>query len=57
MTLKILVETGFLLALNPRDKHHKWALKTLGDVRKRTSILHISPIAPIELSNNEIQRI
>jgi len=48
--LRILVETGFLLALNPRDKHHEWALEILEKSRRRENILHISPIAPIELS-------
>ncbi|RLE61643.1 MAG: hypothetical protein DRN53_05325 [Thermoprotei archaeon] len=48
--LKILVETGFLLALNPRDKHHEWALKVLEESKRRINVLHISPIAPIELS-------
>jgi len=48
--LKILVETGFLLALNPRNKHHKWALNILEESRRRINILHISPVAPIELS-------
>jgi len=47
---KILVETGFLLALNPRDKHHGWALGILEEARKRKNILYISPVAPIELS-------
>ena len=48
--LRILVETGFLLALNPRDRHHKWALGVLEDSRKKMNILYISPIAPAELS-------
>lgn len=44
------METGFLLALNPRNKHHRWALRTLEETREKEIILNISPIAPIELS-------
>jgi len=50
MALKILLETGFLLALNPRDKNHKWALDILERGGVGDLILHISPIAYIELS-------
>ncbi|RLG74619.1 MAG: hypothetical protein DRO12_06615 [Thermoprotei archaeon] len=48
--LKILIETGFLLALNPRDKHHEWALNILKEVKDGRGTLYISPIAPIEPS-------
>lgn len=48
--MRILVETGFLLALNPRDKHHKWALSILERARSGEFTLYISPVAPIELS-------
>ena len=50
MTLKVLLETGFLLALNPRDKNHEWALEILEGARAGNLILYISPIAYIELS-------
>ncbi len=50
MALNILLETGFMLALNPRDEHHEWALKILKKSRGRANVLHISPVAPIELS-------
>ncbi len=29
MAIDIFLETGFLIALNPRDKNHDWALKIL----------------------------
>ena len=29
MVKGVLVETGFLIALNPRDKNHEWALQLL----------------------------
>jgi len=50
MRVEVLVETGFLLALNPRDRHHSWALRILREAEAGKMILHISPIAPVELS-------
>jgi len=50
MVLRILVETGFMLALNPRDRHHEWAMELLEKARKREILLYVSPAAPIELS-------
>lgn len=50
MPNEILVETGFLLALNPRDRHHDWALNILEEAKAKKIRLYISPIAPIELS-------
>ena len=50
MVLKALVETGFMLALNPRDRHHEWAMRVLDEARRGEIVLHISPAAPIELS-------
>jgi len=47
---KVLVETGFLFALNPKDKYHKWALNVLENARNKRIILYVSPVAPIELS-------
>ena len=48
--LEVLVETGFLLALNPRDTHHQWALSLLEESRRKAKILYISPAAPMELA-------
>ncbi len=48
--MKALVETGFLIALNPDDKHHKWALNILKQAKEGEILLYISPAAPIELS-------
>mgnify|MGYP000371376306 CR=1 FL=1 len=50
MVLRALVETGFILALNPRDRHHKWAIKVLEEVKRGEVELYISPVAPVELS-------
>ena len=47
---KCLVETGFLLALNPNDKNHGWALDLLRSAKRGICALYISPAAPIELS-------
>jgi len=49
IVLKVLVETRFMLALNPRDKHHEWIMKVLKEARRREILLHISPVAPVEL--------
>ncbi len=49
MAEKVLVETGFLLALNPQDKHHKWALQILEQARKGNIQLFLSEIAILEL--------
>ena len=48
MALKVLVETGFLIALNPRDKYHKWALDVLAKAKRKDLILNISPAALLE---------
>ena len=48
--LRVLVETGFLLALNPRDKNHDWAISVLDEARRGHIVLNISPAALIELS-------
>ncbi|MEM1516929.1 MAG: PIN domain-containing protein [Thermofilum sp.] len=45
-----LVETGFLLALNPRDKNRDWALSLLREAKSGRLKLYLSPAAPIELS-------
>jgi len=66
LVLKELVETGFLLALNPRDKNHEWAMEILRRAKERKTMIYISPAAPIELSlimksrglnNNDIKRV
>jgi len=48
--MRALIETGFMLALNPEDKHHEWAMKTLEEAKRGEITLYISPAAPIELS-------
>ncbi len=47
---RCLVETGFLLALNPKDKNHEWALELLRTAKRGICALYVSPAAPIELS-------
>ncbi len=47
---RCLVETGFLLALNPKDRNHEWALRLLRNAKHGVCMVHISPAAPIELS-------
>jgi len=48
--VRALVETGFLLALNPRDENHDWALGLLEESRRGLVELHISPASPVEVS-------
>ncbi len=50
MSLRVLVETDFLLALNPRDRNHRWALSILEEAKNNTIVLHISPAALVELT-------
>lgn len=50
MTRRALVETGFLLALNPRDRSHGWALGLLRAAGRGELELCISPAAPLEAS-------
>ena|GEM_PF-6403561 len=38
IVLKVLVETRFMLALNPRDEHHEWIMKVLKEARRREII-------------------
>ncbi|MEB3778962.1 MAG: PIN domain-containing protein [Desulfurococcales archaeon] len=45
-----LLETGFLLALNPNDKNHEWALEILTKARNNELGICISPAAPVEVS-------
>ncbi len=47
---RALVETGFLLALNPRDRNHEWALKLLEGGEGGAIELYVSPAAPVEVS-------
>jgi predicted nucleic acid-binding protein len=44
---KILVETGFLLALNPEDRNHEYAIKLL---HSKNLKLYLSPVSLIELN-------
>ncbi len=46
----MLVETGFLLALNPLDRNHEWAMRVLEEARNNNIVLHVSPAALIELA-------
>jgi predicted nucleic acid-binding protein len=50
MPVKALLETGFLLALNPRDRNHGWALSLLDRARRGEARIHISPAALVELA-------
>lgn len=50
MLVEALLETGFLLALNPRDRNHGWALSLLDKARRREVRIHISPAALVELA-------
>jgi len=47
---RYLLETGFLLALNPHDRNHQWALDILAQARRGKIEICISPAAPIEVS-------
>jgi len=66
LVLKKLVEIGFLLALDSRDKNHEWAMEVLRRAKERRIMIYVSPAAPIELSlimksrglnNNDIRRV
>jgi len=46
----LLLETGFLLALNPSDRNHSWALSVLSECRSRRAKCYLSPAAPVEVS-------
>ncbi len=48
--MRALVETGFLLALNPDDSHHKRAVDVLEKAKKGEIKLYISSPSLIELS-------
>ncbi len=50
MVKGVLVETGFLLALNPRNKHHDWALQLLKQAKEGNIRLFISSPAILELT-------
>ena len=50
MVKGVLVETGFLLALNPRNKHHDWALQLLKQAKRGDIRLFISSPAILELT-------
>ena len=48
--MKGLVETSFLISLNPDSKYHTWAIDILKKARGGSIDLYISPISPVELS-------
>ena len=50
MVVKALLETGFLLALNPRDRNHEWALRLLNAAGRDEVQIYVSPAAMIELA-------
>ena len=50
MARRCLLETGFLLALNPNDRNHRWALDILARARRGELEIGISPAAPVEVS-------
>ena len=50
MPMMVLLETSFLMALNPRDRNHGWALQVLEKAKQGDVIIHISPAALIELA-------
>ena len=50
MVKGVLVETGFLIALNPRDKNHEWALQLLKQAKEGIIRLYISSPAILELT-------
>jgi len=47
---KCLLETGFLLALNPNDKNHQWALDILTKAKRNELEVYISSAALVEVS-------
>ena len=46
----LLLETGFLIALNLSDRNHSWALSVLSECRSRRVRCYLSPAAPVEVS-------
>lgn len=48
--IRTLVETGFLMALNPKDRNHSWAMNNFEDARMGKLEVNISPAAPLELA-------
>lgn len=48
--INALLETGFLISLNPRDKNHEWAIGILRNAKSQRIRIFISPASPIELS-------
>lgn len=50
MAIDIFLETGFLIALNPRDKNHDWALKILEEGSRGWFNIYISPVSLLELT-------
>ena len=46
----LLLKIGFLLALNPSDRNHSWALGLLVECRSKRARCFLSPAAPVEVS-------
>lgn len=55
MPVEALLETGFLIALNPRDRNHGWALGLLDKAGRGEVRIHVSPAAPVELALSQEQ--
>ncbi len=47
---KVLLETGFLVSLNPRDRNRGWAVDLLKQAREGEVKIFISPASLVELS-------
>jgi hypothetical protein len=54
--INALLETGFLISLNPRDRNHEWAIGILRNVKSQRIRIFISPASPIELSDTQVER-
>ena len=50
MPTDVLLETGFLIALNPRDRNHKWALKILKKAGEGGLNIYLSPAALTQIA-------
>ncbi len=48
--IRVLLETGFLVSLNPKDRNHEWAMNLLKRAKDREIKIFISPASLVELS-------
>ncbi len=48
--IRVLLETGFLVSLNPKDKNHEWAMDLLKRAKEREIRIFLSPASLVELS-------